>query len=692
MIVRESTRAIKMYGDESAKPGYSRTSFRAKAPEHIDRDVIAWDMEGISLSGQDKPQHPVLFGCSAEVDSPLIGERLGVREMLEYIIKVGAEHPYAIHVGFAFKYDANMIIHGLTEPQILRLWKTGTVRFRFDLLWTWSLKWVPGKFLTVSKRPAGKRSNTRGKTSVTIYDFSTFFGGQSFIKAAEQILRDEISEDDRDVIAHGKSARGNQTWDDMPDIEHYWAREIVLIKRVFEKFRDVMYRAGFALKDWYGPGALANYINATRGIRGHLGAAQTTDGDMPDAVHQASKVAFSGGRFELFHTGRIQGPIYAIDINSAYPFALTHVPSMAPDNGQWIHVTSPKRIALFGVYRVRFVAPNASPLEHRPMPLFWRDNRGMISYPAMAHGWYWSPEAAMVLGMPGAEVIEGWEWAHKSDERPWAFLQEMFDTRIRLGKENLLSMPFKLGPNSLYGKYAQTVGWDKEKKSPPKSHALPVAGWVTSFCRAMLYRAMMHAPDKIVAVETDAIYSLVPPDQLGVTPGDGLGQWGYEVYDEMMYIQSGMYHYKKNGEWKGVRSRGIARAEYPVETAKIYLQSLKANESWMPMTLTTRPRFIGAGAAFASSKPFKEIHTSWVPQEKTMVLGDTGKRTHIAKACPQCREGQSPWDASHRLLIRSRSDGERMSYPRALPWENAHPQAVQDMRDAIELEKELISR
>ncbi len=697
---------------EAQRDDYNHKTYRRKPPSHEHRKVIAWDMEGISLSGLDQPQHAVLFGCSANPSTPLLGQQLTTREMLEYIIDMGERNPFAIHVGYAFKYDANMIIAGLTEQQIVQLWKTNSVRFRFCPDYVWSIKWIPGKMFTVTKR-WGSRRNTRAKVSVTIHDFSSFFG-TTFIAAAEQILGNEFRGDDRTVIEHGKLARGHQGWEDIREITHYWSREIILIERVFRKFRDVMYRAGFGLREWYGPGALANYINATRKLRPLFAGAQTTSGVMPHEVHEASKIAFSGGRFELFQTGRITGPIYACDINSAYPYALTKIPSLSPDEGEWHHVSKEQLlsqsrmgqsgIALFGVYRLRFRAPTASPMEYRAMPLFWRDNRGLISYPAMAHGWYWSPEAALASRLPGVEIEEGWVWKSNEREFPWAFLQEMFDTRLRLGKSNLLSMPFKLGPNSLYGKYAQTVGWDSKKKLPPKSHALPVAGWTTSYCRALLYSAMLRAPGKIIAVETDAIYTTEDPSNLGISLGKQLGSWDADMYDEMIYVQSGFYHYKQDGKWKGVRSRGIGRSEYPYEVADSYLRSLKAGEEWPAMRLTdansTDPngypvlkrRFIGAGAALAASEELKTIHTSWRAQTKEMSLGDTGKRTHVPKACPICLTGHGPNEHAHPLIIRSRSDGETLSHPRRLPWEQKHTPEVQDIRDQELLESELITR
>jgi hypothetical protein len=501
-----------------------------------------------------------------------------------------------------------------------------------------------------------------------------------------------LSSDDRETIARGKAQRAANEWGDIDSVLYYWEREIQLIRRVFERFRDVMYQAGFKLKDWYGPGGLANYINTVHGIRPHLGAAQVTSGALPDEVHLASKIAFSGGRFELPWAGRHVGPIYAIDKNSAYPDALRMIPSLHPDEGEWRHIESPTTIKRFGFYRITYRAREARPFETRLMPLFWRDERGLITYPNRVTGWYASPEARMVLGMPGVTVHEGWYWDSREEIFPWDFLPEMYNTRSRLGKKNLLSLPFKLGPNSLYGKYAQTVGWNRKEHLPPKSHALPVAAWVTSYCRSELWRVIRQAPASVIAVETDSVMTTVNPDSLDLTLGNGLGEWSAAEYDEVLYLQSGMYHTRQGDEWTGTRSRGIARAELdPLRTAD-YFRSLIPGKRWGPLTVTTKPRFIGAGMALASAAPFKDEHCAWRPQEREITLGDAGKRRHAALACQACQAGATPYDAPHRLVVFSKSDGDILSHPRRLPWESKHTDEVQKIRDGIALEAELISR
>lgn len=665
------------------------SSGRNYAPRIEERTVIAWDMEGMNLSGNDKPQHPVVFGCSAEIENVIIARRIPSMMMLEHIVAVGKRNPYAIHVGYGFRYDVNMMIQDFSQESITELYKNGALKFKHDGR-SWRLRWVPGKFFTVTLYGEKKNRNV----SVTIHDFSSFFA-RPFIDAAEELLRDELSAADYDTVRHGKAERGANLWGDLASVRHYWEREILLMERTFAAFRDVMCRAGFPLKDWYGPGALANHIIASRGMRPEMAGAQTLSGLVPLPVHEAVKRAFFGGRFELFRAGRSVGPVRIVDINSAYPDALRRIPSLADGSGEWVHIVSPKRVERFGFYRVTYVAPGSTLYETRPMPLPWRDERGMITFPPSVTGWYASPEAKMMLGVKGATVHEGWYWRSYGEETfPWTFLAEMYDTRMRLGKKNLLSMPFKLGPNSIYGKLAQTVGWNKEKNLPPKSHALPIAAWITSYCRAKLYTAMRRAPGQIIAVETDSIITTASVDQLGITLGPELGQWEADEYDEIVYLQSGMYQLRRDGEWYKTKSRGLHATEFTPEMAEEYLRGCLPDESgsFPALHLRTKPRFIGAGAANAAKGDFKDHHCVWREQERELVLGKAGKRRHVAALCKACREGLTPWDAPHELVVFSPSDGVTLSAKRRLPWEQKHTDEIEEIREQLEIQADQMGR
>jgi hypothetical protein len=681
---------------------FSRTrNHKRKSVSVVDRPVVAWDTEGMNLSGNKKPQHSVIFGSSAA--EPLIGRDLGTMDMLEHIIQVGQANPHAIHVGYGFRYDANMIIKDFSIHQLLELWENATISFNARG-WRWKLRWIPGKWLSVTRYTPGKRCRyvteadgtirNKGRDyrygegeSVTIYDYSSFFGGNAFLKTCEQILEGKLTAEDRDVIAVGKAKRGSNSWSDLPEVLHYWRCEIQLIRRTMEQFKTVMCNAGMALKHWYGPGALANYLLEARKMHPHLAAAQTTQGIMPPEVHAASKYAFAGGRFEMFRAGRVKGPIHVYDINSAYPYALTQIPSLAADAGAWVHDSTPVDIQRFGVYRISFKDPKLNPFEYRPMPLFSRNHMGLVTFPHVVDGWYMSPETLSVQGMPGVTIHEGWYWEHE-ETYPWRWLLEMYETRQRIGKDKISSLPFKLGPNSIYGKLAQTVGWDKKTGAPPKSHALILAAWVTSYCRAMLWAAMMRTRGGLVAVETD---SVVTTDELDLNIGDGLGQWGHTVYDEMMYVQSGLYHARVGDKWVVNKTRGLDRADFTTGQLQDWLTSLVPGEYWEPLEVNTKPRFIGLGFALASNRNTKEYHRVWETQRREITLGESGKRIHVMGQCPHCAAGIPPAEDAHPLVIAIDPFFNRESYPRALPWERAHPREVLEMQADDRAEAELIS-
>lgn len=659
------------------------------------RKIIAWDGEGMKLSGNDKPQHYVMFGCSAEPEWVMIGRDLSTMEILEYIIAVGERYPNAVHVGYGFRYDASMIIKGLPDKYLRVLKHKGEVNFRLGQI-RWRIHVIPGKSFRVtkrwssSKRNEGKRSGD-GYVSVKIDDMSSFFACP-FLTACESILGDVLTDEDREVIDHGKKARKDNTWEDLGDVRRYWTAEIRLMQQMAERFRDVMFKAGIRLKEWYGPGAIASYLISSKKLRNHL---QNTP--VIKEVHEASKIAYAGGRFELFQVGRVNKTVFGLDINSAYPAALSQAPSLGLDHGEWVHVSNVTEIEEFGVYRITYNhGGRAKPIEFAAMPLFYRDFRGSISFPQFVNGWYWSPEARNVFEIgkryPNAVTIhEGWVWRHDGT-RPFQFLQEMFDERIRLGKKNVVSMPYKLGPNSMYGKLAQRVGWDEKNRLPPKSHCLPLAGWITSSCRAALYRVMLQIPrHKLIAVETDGLYTTMDPSELVLDMGDQLGQWGMDVYDEMLYLQNGVYHRREGDEWKPPKARGLDIASVSLDVVSDYFRNCNPGD-FPTLTVQMRERFIGLNAAYVRGRGIrvKEYLGRWEAGERVMEPGGKGKRAHLPKVCTECNMGVSAWDSPHRLAIRSRSIGE-MSTPHNLPWENETvPDEMQLARELDEIEEDLI--
>lgn len=638
--------------------------------------VIAWDGEGIDLFGPGKPQSYVLFGCSAEPDNPAVltnpTTKLSHKRLCEYICDVGSRNPGAIHIGYGFAYDQNMLIQTMPLSMKMRLYNGQWVSWRYGV-WKYKLKIEWRKRLKVTRT----RFDTGGdRTTVYIDDIAAFFHSP-FVKAYERIVGEHANR----KIIEGKANRGSNQWSDFGEIREYWRNEILALAELATRFRDLLYDAGFSLSEFYGPGALANYLRRREGLVEHEWGGK--EQNLPRGVHTAAKSAFYGGRFEQFLLGRIPGPVFSLDINSAYPYAFCSIPTLK-EGGHWEHGENFER-GTFSVCRIRYCdqrfinyhgVPRRSEVPH-PFP--YRNKDSEISYPALVEGWYWEPEVSACLDVypERIEIYETWIWRPASEEMPWkTLMEEMFRMRLAL-KQNgdITEMAYKLGINSLYGKMAQRVGWDKENKKPPGSHTLPIAGYVTSFCRAMITRVVSQiGPHSLVAIETDGIYTTANPAHLDLPTGigDWLGQWELEQFDEMYYVQNGVYFARKGSEWTKAKSRGFPITLVSPECTAEYLQSLKSHTKFQPMNVTANTsNFIGLGSALARARNGKGttvaskaqiLHCQWEKSSRTLIPGGKGKRIHVPAYCPACESGNNAFERPHLLLSNHGTSRSSLAY------------------------------
>ena len=208
--------------------------------------------------------------------------------------------------------------------------------------------------------------------------------------------------------------------------------------------------------------------------------------------------------------------------------------------------------------------------------------------------------------------------------------------------------------NSLYGKLAQRVGWKEETGEPPTWHQLEYAGFATAYCRAMLLSAIMQNPMSIVAVETDGLISTEP---LRLRESTELGDWEAEEYDDVIYVQSGVYwiHGRdKDGQlkWLKARTRGFGAKDMGVTQAIEHVGTLE------PLIGKTH-RFAGFNGYL-----FREQWLKWIDGESVAVWGGSGKRAHMAKLCGRCC-GRDDIQL-HDLVIVKPWGGQ--SHPHFLPW------------------------
>lgn len=615
-----------------------------------DREFIAWDGEGINVYGPGKPQAYVLFGNSANGSiENLMG--LDTFTLLDFIVETGKEYPKAIHVGFAFGYDANMIVQSLAPVTLSRLHRNGFVRLEKNVS-TYIVTYRKSKWLQVTRITGGQR------TSVRIFDIFTFFM-TSFEKAYTDMCGPVPS-----LLSEGKASRKTFTVAEFSMVKRYWRLEIQLVRELAEELRHRVYGAELFITEWHGPGALATYSMREHDVKQHMAVS-------PDEVRLAARYAYAAGRFEVYCVGRILRPVWGIDLNSAYPAALRLVPSLS--EGHWVHESwhtkqSGQTVHPFGLYYVKLRGAVLG--VKKPSPLYHRDKHHELTFPWHTEGWYWGPEAWMAAKYGGATITEAWQFVD-SGARPFDYINDMFDQRRQWKREgNSAQMALKLAMNAKTGKAAQRVGW-KENGRIPGWHQLEWAGFVTSFTRAALYDVMRQIPfEDLVAIETDGFYTTRDPATLGINASDELGGWSVDKYDEVMYVQSGLAWLRSGNEWTPKR-RGLDKESFTLDDCRSYLETLSPGVRDWPEFKGVTTRFTTMGLALAS-RNVKARHCVWTTSPREVSVGRQGKRIHVPQFCGACKDGKTAYERAHDLIIAPPSaikDGSVKSYPHSIPWE-----------------------
>lgn len=604
-----------------------------------ERRFVSWDGEG------DPAQTTYyLFGNSdgEYVASP----SLTTVECLTLLIQKSDKD--AIHFGFAFGYDVNMILVDLSKNHLRILKEKGSVIWK-----RWRIEYLPRKWFLVTDRPTSK--------TVRIWDPWSFF-----MTSAVQAWK-QYNVDVSDELVAGKETRSDRGYAELEDDLTYWREENIAYVKLLEKLRESLHAAGLYISAWHGPGAIASYSMAKHGIAKCMAPT-------PNDVNNASQYAYGGGRFELFKVGRANCKVFEYDINSAYPFAIAQLPNLA--RGRWKHVRSVSDIARFGLYKVAFTLNPFDPISnfHKPMPFFHRDSRGGISFPCVVETWVWSPELWGKRNFPGITINEGWEFIEDDPtDKPFDWLAENYEIRKQYKQEgNQAQLALKLQMNSMYGKMAQRVGWNEEKRKPPKWHQIEWAGWVTSYCRSMVFRAGLLAGNDIVAFETDAVFSTRSIRE-SLDIGNGLGQWEETIFNDFVYLQSGArFGLTEDGTWEE-KYRGFDRGSIRLDDV---LRVLGNDPSEWIVKGTTK-RFVGFAQAL--HQDFSKWRRFEFDKERFLQIGGEGKRRHMAKMCRACTNGTPANQTFHDAALGNPIGGKSVKH--YLPWKDEKPLLTQELAD-----------
>lgn len=599
---------------------------QANAKAKQEQQFVIWDGEGAD-------GNYILFGCVTRDEFNCIdNKRLSSLECMEFLLEMGNKYKGYIHCGFAFTYDIDHILRDVPIEQLDILLKTGIIHWE-----EYRIEYIPKKIFTLSKRGCGR---------ITIYDTFSFFS-TSLIKACKEYIPNHYL---LEQVSKGKDKRSNFKYEQLHSlIKPYWLIEGQLMVALMEALRKSLVGAGIYLTSWHGTGAIANALIKSNRLGEHI---KTSRALMPYEVSTATDYAFFGGHIELFQFGYIPGPIYDYDMRSAYPAALSVMPGLT--NGEWKYT---EEVFEWGIYRAHLKADNSRIMG--PLPCRAKD--GTVSYGWLSSGFWFGHEIkAAILSGYNVEIEYGWIYEGENT-LPFHFIKEVYEMRAQWKREgNPAQLAAKLGMNSIYGKLAQTVGWDEKAGEPPAFHQQWYAGHITSWARSRLFMAMNQKQSDIIAVETDGIYSRAP---LNLPMGQFLGQWECTVYDAIIYVQNGVYLLQKDGKWFSSKRRGVGEivSTNPLDENKtsneLFVDRVIANLPTLEAISTNVYRY-GALTGFLG----KENHFKWYNQERVIVWGGNGKRIHIPDFCNGCKSGST----IHNTVISRPCPGE--SFPRILPW------------------------
>lgn len=699
----------KPYAENRSTTRNERSRLAERKSEARSITFVAWDGEGSTIENDytsrvpfllpDKTINPDfdlsrnehrynLLVNSTGPDAWIYEESgLDTLQCFEFFIRtekrLRAQKKKCVHVIFSGGYDMNMIFKNLPRAKLEQLQKKGwSYWYPYEKgSGCYKIEWFPRKMLILTwlprKKNPGEKRAVPGTTQFVLFDVWGFFQ-TSFLRTIDD-FETTIHFPEYAIIQEGKAARGSFSGarEDMTGATlTYCQAELSALVRIMEALNAALVEAEMEIRSWHGPGAIASVVLKKHQVPEHYA-------ELPASVQIAVETAFFGGRIEMLKIGHTEKPVYDYDVRSCYPSAMPKLVSLA--GGYWYRILDPEyQMSDMTLYRVRWMFPADWPFY--PFPFRYPDQT--IVYPCEGEGWYHSPEIQAVMrAVPNwqdyMEIIDGWTYQPPDDVvYPMAFVAEYYKIRAKLKKAgNRAQMAFKLALNSLYGKLAQKVGYDKEKgieKSLPFLNLL-YAGFITSHGRAMLFELAMHNPAAIIAFQTDGVFT---EQMLPAKLSEELGDWELTVVEHgYTCCQAGVYFFNslnKQGELvHHAKYRGFSKDAFTMDK----IHQAWQNDQWsLP---DERQMFKTLGGCLMGER--LKYWTQWLPTRKDLdITGGNNKR----RGYPTYLSGKKLVKQLVPLAVASNKFPGLCSAKKIYPWDEDYRERMQAVLDSIEAQEE----
>ena len=606
-------------------------------------------IDGVGYDDPEGAHHYVVLAAST--GEVLIGEPEGLTttQCFEFLIGLRLTHPDGKFIGYAFKYDSEMILKdvGTTERQEL------IDQRKYPVKWSnYGLKYLPGQLLQISAHD--RLRPDLGHPCIQLFDIQAWFGMTSG-DAIYKWLGIDIGED-------------SPAWwdyDQVPDMVAWVQEKLTLLVDLFRPVWRCAEELGGVRGRVHGPAALAGSWLRANNVKDYL------NGVEPREVTEAIRRAFHGPRMQSFNVGACHERLTDCDLRSAFARAYVQLPSLV--DGTWRHVDGrPERYVEFALYHVTLNEPGS---PKYPGPLPHRDEDKNSSYwTHWAQGWQWGPRAKLVWNNPACTISEAWI-LEGSETQPFAWVPKVYALRK---KSELMDHVIKQSLARIWGKLAQQRGFDYDDDGrvvTPPYHCLAYAGFITAYVDMLLYQGMRAVLDSGAELLGCAIDGFQHTGRAVLVPRDILGGWKTVAYAGGMFLGITQYWLEQaDGAIVKTRTRGMTRTALDVDRVREQLAGLKKYDFGIGATddldkiKVNETRFIGQGVGMADPKQWRK----WVQRPVDFPFGRNtyGDAWHDPLYCPGCRPYLPPSEILHRMTSTALDySSTEESAPYLMRWE-----------------------
>ena len=538
-------------------------------------DFVCVDGEGIYVNGEHRY---VLFG----VGNKQIEDENGLEwtDILEFMYSF--YEPRVAFCGFYLGYDFDQWLKTMPEKKVERLITSEGRESRksksrnlhskvlpVDMPDGWQINMLGKKMFEFRRRECKCDihycSHKKGPW-MRVCDSGAFFQ-TSFLSAIDpsKWTVPIVTPEEYALILKGKSNRAGANRID-EEMRFYNRLENEILARLLRVLNSGFQEMGIVLApgQWYGPGQAAQQWLKNEGVPKAIDILD----DIPKDFLEAARQSYFGGWFEIMMHGKVPGDSHEYDINSAYPHIIRSLPCLL--HGTY-HAGKGNVPGEFDAGRGRYTlvyARLSNFQRNKPSIIgcaLHRDKHDRIHRPNRTEGWYWLHEiraAQRAQFIRHCKIIEWKSYEPCNCNPPMRNVAELYDLRLRMGKDTPIGKGCKLAYNSMYGKFAQSIG------NPV--FANPVyASLITAGCRAMINEAIATHPkgkSHVAMVATDAVFFVTPHP--GIETGNALGEWDYKCRHNLTLFKPGVYWDDATrvaiaeGRNPNFKARGIAAADF----------------------------------------------------------------------------------------------------------------------------------